>query len=93
MRKLFKNEPTSLDENIDRIMHEMTTTDPTSPEYKTLLDHCTALNELKTKTRRKPVSTDTMITAGASVLGILIIVAYEHAHVVVSKGLGFVQKA
>lgn len=88
----IQNEPTPYDGEIERLMDCMNAIEPESPEYKQMLKHCERLTKMKTTTRRKKVSTDALVSAGASVLGILIIVAYEHAHVVTSKGLGFVPK-
>lgn len=39
----------------------------------------------------KPVSRDTLVLAGANLLGIVLIVGHERAHVVTSKAIGFIK--
>ena len=41
--------------------------------------------------KRKPVSTDTLVLAGANLLGIIAIVAYEQKHIWGSKAAGFIK--
>lgn len=84
----FKKGPTPLDEAIDRIMNDMTTVTPGSEEYATLLERLERLTKLKTDTRRQPISPDTVLTVVGNLLGVGVIVSYEHAHVITSKALG-----
>lgn len=42
-------------------------------------------------TSPKPVGRDTLVLAGANLLGIVLIVGHERAHIVTSKALGFVK--
>ncbi|MET0786521.1 MAG: hypothetical protein ABWY25_07445 [Paenisporosarcina sp.] len=69
----------------------MNTYGPDSPEYSALIDHLDRLNRMKEQSGRRP-SPDAMAVVAGNLLGILIIVAYEQKHVMVSKGLGFVLK-
>lgn len=79
---------------IDIVLLELNTTDPETEQHNVLLTKLERLHKMRivTPDARKPVSPDALITAGASLAGILIIVSYEHAHVIASKGLGFVLK-
>jgi len=43
-------------------------------------------------TEPKRISPDTLATIGANLLGIMIIIGHERAHVVTSKALGFIMK-
>jgi len=82
-----------LDKEIDRVLGDMAYHKPTSEEYEALLELLAQLRALKdTDNVRKPVSWDALITAGASLLGILLIVAYEQKHVWTSKATGHLLK-
>lgn len=63
----------------------MQQTPVSSEEYSDLMTYLERLEELKAKERREPVSFDTFVIAGANLLGILVIVAYEQKHVMTSK--------
>lgn len=73
-----------------RILAEMEMYGPDSPEYPKLLKRLEKLMKMrKLKNNRWP-SADTLVLAGANVLGILIIVSYEHVHVVTTKAKDYV---
>ena len=85
--------PTVLDEPIEKVLTGMNTYSPEDPEFATLMNHLERLNRMKVENRQTRVSPDTMAIVVGNILGILVIVAYEQKHVMVSKGLGFVIKA
>lgn len=64
---------------------------PGSPEYKAVLEDIKTLHNLNKKERWMP-SSDAVLSACASVGGILLILHYEQLHPVVSKAVGFVSK-
>jgi hypothetical protein len=92
MRRLFKREPSVLDEPIEKILTEMNTYKPDDPEWPMLIEHLDKLTRMKSDYRNRRFSPDTMLLVAGNLLGILVIVAYEQKHVMVSKGLGFVIK-
>jgi hypothetical protein len=89
---LFKEQPSILDEPIAKVLTEMNKVGPDSDEYKALVRHLEVLTRLKAESRPQRVSPDALAVVAGNLLGILIIVAYEQKHVMVSKGLGFVMK-
>jgi len=91
MRLFAKRKPSILDEPIEKVLTEMNTYGPDSPEYPKLIDHLDRLTRMKEQSYRRP-SPDAMAIVVGNLLGILVIVAYEQKHVMVSKGLGFVIK-
>jgi hypothetical protein len=93
MRRFLVRKPTVLDEPIEKVMTGMNMYSPEDPEYLTLMNHLERLNRMKAENRQTRVSPDTMAIVVGNILGILVIVAYEQKHVMVSKGLGFVIKA
>lgn len=86
-----KTEP-KIETPIEVVLKSMNEYGPESEEYPKLLSFLERLTEVKTKNRPPRVSHDTMFTVAGNLLGILIIVAYEQNHVMVSKALGFVNK-
>ena len=92
MRRFVKRKPSVLDEPIEKVLTSMNTFGPEDPEFQTLMNHLERLNRIKADERQNRVSPDTMALVVGNILGILVIVAYEQKHVMVSKGLGFVMK-
>lgn len=81
-----------LDDPIQRVLVELEQQGPDSPDYPALLSYLERLTRLKTEQRRDRVSLDTLAIVAGNLLGILVIVAYEQKHVMVSKGMGFILK-
>ena len=80
----------ALDAEIAALMLAMQNIDKGTKEYSLMVDQ---LIKLKTLNTKKRVSPDTWVTAGASLAGILSILAFEHSGVITSKALNFVMKA
>ena len=78
-----------LDEERDRIHAAMQNVDAGSEEYNTLLDRFERLTILRAARPGSRVTPDTMAIVGGNILVVLIVVGYEHGHVIASKGLGF----
>jgi glycosidase len=93
MFKRQKDE-SKLNNEIDRVLGYMQDEDPpTSEKYDLLLTNAERLVALTDRDNvRKPMSWDALVTAGAGLLGILVIVAYEQKHAFTSKALGRVPK-
>jgi hypothetical protein len=85
-----RTKPSIFDEPIAKVLTEMNQYGPDSPEYSEMISHLDRLHKMKADERRNRVSPDTVAMICGNLLGILIIVAYEQKHVLVSKGLGFV---
>jgi hypothetical protein len=92
VRLFAKNKDSALDDPIAKILVELHTANPDSEEYSIMVAHLERLIRLKVEVKRR-VSPDTMALVMGNIVGILIIVAYEQKHVMVSKGLGFVGRA
>lgn len=89
----MKEKASVLDEPIAKVLTQMNTYGTEDPEFKVAMDHLERLMKLKAEEQKSSVSPDTMAIVLGNLLGILIIVAYEQKHVMVSRGLGFVIKA
>ena len=88
--KVWNKEPNVLNEPIEKVLEELRVHDPNTKEFATNLTYLERLTELKAETRRKMrISPDTLVTSGCTLLGIVIIIAYEQKHAMTSKGFGF----
>ena len=87
-------ESTTLDEQIERVLAYMAGVEVGTEEYTKAATQLDALYKMRghKKSSSSKVSKDTWVAAGASILGIVIIVAYEHGHALTSKAVGFVGK-
>ena len=85
-----KNEPTLLDLTINRLLAEMETFGPETPEYEALVTRLERLHKVKAETHKPKFSSDTLLIVGGNLLGILLIVAYEQNHVMVSKAMSYI---
>lgn len=83
---------TLLNELINGHLEAMQSLEVDSEEYLQRVQFVERLNEVKSKTRSRRFSWDTVVTGAFSVLGILAIVAYEQKHVMTSKGMSLVTR-
>lgn len=90
--KKNQNANPALDEVIDELLLDMKTIVPNTEAYAKSVAHLSALMKLKESNTPERISADTKAIILANLAGILVIVSYEHAHVVTSKALSFVQK-
>jgi hypothetical protein len=90
LRRFITGKSSNLDKPIERVMEHMQRVEPDTEEYDRLMAHLERLTRLKREERLNRVSPDTMALVAGNLLGILIIVAYERNHVMVSKGLGHI---
>jgi len=93
LERFIRKTPSVLDEHIADILDRMKQYGPDNDEYPKLVEQLERLNKLKSEERRFKFSSDTMLIVGGNLIGILIIVAYEQKHVIVSKGLGFIGRS
>lgn len=65
-----------------------------SKEYARVVKQINELNKIKKAmtSRKITFSPDALLTAGASLLGILLILNYERADAITTKAIGFVSK-
>lgn len=87
-----------IDKEIERVLKVMSRMKPFTTEYKEASKNLKELYESKrinsdqgTKSDRTP-STDTIIIAVTNILGIVLILSYEHVHVITSRAINFVLK-
>lgn len=91
-QKPSENTHDALDATITELMNDMKTMDGDSDEYATCLNRLERLTKLKKPRFYEKLSPDTLLLVGSNILGILIIVSYEHGHVIGSKALSHIIK-
>ena len=82
----------ALDAVIAQVLEEMQSLMVDTPEFARATEQLTKLMELREKSSRKPVSSDTLAVVGGNLAGIVLILSHERAHVIGSKALQFVLK-
>lgn len=87
-----KDKRTNLEKEIDRVIEQMSSTEPNTPEYKAISENLEKLYKAKAHERVRNVSPDTIAVIAGNLLGIGLILGYEKANVITSKALGFVIK-
>lgn len=93
LERFFKKEVSDYNKPIYKVLGMLDKYDPDNEFYPTLIDHLERLERLREQEKlRRRVSPDTMAIVVGNLFGILIIVAYEQKHVMVSKGLGHILK-
>jgi hypothetical protein len=85
-------EPTGLETAIDNLLKELAGPAADSNEYAKMIDQLVKLHGLKTNESPRRPSPDALISALASIAGILLIVNFERVHVVTTKALGILPK-
>lgn len=86
-----QSDPTSLEQEIERVIALMSTKEPDSDEYAKMNKQLGALHERRLAEKPKPIDAATIATITANLAGILLIVGHERAHVITSKAVGFVR--
>jgi hypothetical protein len=64
----------------------------TNEEYAKTLSLVERLHKMLDKEKPASVSKDTMLTVGANLVGIILILKHEHVNVISSKALGFIMR-
>jgi hypothetical protein len=81
---LLMHEITRLHSRLDKI-------DPSSDEYAKVATQLSKLYALKENPSSRRVPPEVWVTAGANLLGVLVIVGYERTNVITSKALQYVK--
>lgn len=85
-------EPTLLDDVIERSLNGLMSSPVDSEEYALILERVTKLHKLKQEEASSGFSKDALLSAGASLLGILMIINHEHLHPITTRAMGMVPK-
>lgn len=86
-----KKDKSRLEIEIDQLVLHLKDHNPTSEEYGTIVDRMMKLHKLEAETQPEQISRNTMLSVGANLLGIAMIIKHENVNVITSKALGFVK--
>ena len=91
---MFKKNTTrpGLDEAIELALEELKLHDQHTEQYASIVDQLVKLYAMENSKQSNRVSKDGLLAVIGNLLGIGIIIGYEHAHPIASKALGFVGK-
>lgn len=84
-----KTEKSQLEETIELLNADLENLSVSDEDRSAIIDQVIALHKL---TPSKRVSPDAMATIAGNLVGILMILSHERAHVITSKALSFVGK-
>ena len=74
------------------LLKELLTLDPTSEEYRKVIQNLKTLKEAESNDSHRKVSADTWVKAGVSLGGVVLLLAYERNNPITSKLLGMLPK-
>lgn len=92
LKKFKSTEPSDLEKEIARLFEEMKNLPADTDDYDRVSNQLKKLYPLKEIDSKKQLSSDVLVGVAANLVGIGMILSYEHAHVITSKALGFVGK-
>jgi len=77
---------------LDRTLIQLKAERVTDEEYAKTLSLVERLHKMLDKEKPASVSKDTILTVGANLVGIILILKHEHVNVISSKALGFIMR-
>lgn len=86
---MAKNQ-SQIQEVIDKVLSEMEYEDPGTDKYRELTEQLGKLYEIKSKTKDRLFSPDTILIVGANLLGLILVLTYERANIITSKAFGMI---
>ena len=93
MKHLLRPESIKLmDEEIARLTAKLGTMNHLSDDYSKTLDMITKLTKARAEKNERAISMDTILTIGANIAGLLLVLNYERLNVISTKALTMVWK-
>lgn len=92
MRRFLRKRDSVLIEPIGLVLTHMNEMKPGNEEFDQSMKHLDALMRMKAEERPNRINPNTVLIVLGNILGILVIVAYEQKHVMVSRALAFVNR-
>lgn len=79
-----------MDEEIARLTAKLSTMQPLSEDYSKTVDLITKLTKARAEKNERAISMDTILTVGANILGMLLVLNYERLNVITSRAITMV---
>lgn len=86
-----KDRRTKLEKEIESVLCNLRTMDPSSEAYTTATQNLERLHKMKSEDKFK-VSPDTVMVVAGSLIGTILVLYFERTGVVTSKALGWLMK-
>lgn len=86
-----KPRPGTYEHELQRLLLILEKLEPSSEEYKNVLAAIDMLDILVKSGDKNKISPDTIVMGAIQILGILLVLNYEQAHVVTSKAFGMIR--
>lgn len=83
----------SIGDEIDHVLNNLKTMMVDSEEYCKAVQQLDVLCKARSYKTDRSISMDVLLTVGANILGIILILEWENVHVISSKALGMLIKA
>lgn len=83
----------AMDKEIERLTRQLADISPLSDDYSKILKLISELTEARSKKNERAVSTDVILTIGANIIGMLLVLNYERLNVISTKALTMVWKS
>jgi hypothetical protein len=81
-----------LDEEIERLIQRLKNEDPSTKEYAIISDNLRVLCESREKKNPGLIYTDTLLSIGANLIGLILILNFERTGVITSKAMSFLRR-
>lgn len=83
---------TQLEAETDRVLSYLANRQIDSEEYAKALEYVVKLQKMKEDEKPTRLSPDNMLLAATNILGILLIIRYEHVNVITSRAMNLVRQ-
>ena len=89
---MFTNDKNKFDQEVDRVIATLSTMQVETKEYRDGVESLKVLCDARGVKSTKSLSTDTIISAVANILGIILVLNYEKSSIITSKAISFIFK-
>lgn len=86
----LQNIPPQISDEITHVLDRMKSIDPSQEEYTTLVNHIKILSEAQAKKPARMIDRDVLLTVGANLTGILLVLYFERFNVVTSRAFSMI---
>ena len=87
-----KSQKRTIDQEIERLLEQMETEEVGSENYNKCLNTVKTLTEARANKSPRDIDYNTLVMAGANILGILLVLNFERAGTITSKAFSFMIK-
>lgn len=81
-----------MDKEIERLTALLGTVNPVSEDYATIVNRLATLTKARAERNERAISMDALLTVGANILGMLLVLNYEKLNVISSKAISMAWK-